>query len=287
MAALQTRILKNKITRWDFFLPGFFALAITMLPALVAAQPNIWLPPGSTTEPSSSSPPEILNTNTKLNGRTLLGRLLFNSPTLLGEKAVRIGLSCNSCHPNGHVNTSFYISGLSSDPGTIDLTNDFWNAGQEDTIFNPIPIPSLRGVSKTAPYGRVLNLPSLAAFTSHVMIDEFGATPPKKTVLDALIDYMNQLETEQFAYKYIHVNPPQFSDLLDLLATPLRHQDISEFEFRADLIKEELGRQVTKENRAKLTEAAQSFRKIAQKMTKDPIIANRAFIELKDLFLEE
>ena len=287
MAAQQTNLQKMKITRQAFYLSGFFILAAINQPISAYGQENIWLPPGSTTMLSTPPPPEILNTNTKMNGSALLGKLLFNSPALLGEKAVRIGLSCASCHPSGHVHTSFYISGLSSDPGTIDLTNDFWKAGQEDNIFNPIPIPSLRGVSKNAPYGTALNLPSLAAFTSHVMIDEFGAKPPAEDILKALLDYMELLETEQAVNKYVHVKPPQFSELLGLLSNPLKRQDVSEFAFRSDLIKEELGRQVTPANKEKLTQAAQNISKITRKMTKDPVMANRVFIKLKELLLEE
>jgi len=283
LAVQQTNVLRKNLARLTLLLPGYFALTITTQSLPAIAQAETWLPPNSKTE-LSTPPPEFLSSGTELSGKILLGRLLFNSPTLLGEKAIRIGLSCNSCHPSGHVNTSFYISGLSNSPGTIDLTNRFWKAGQEDNIFNPIPIPSLRGVSKTAPYGMTLNVPSLDAFTSHVMTDEFGAPFPSKGVLDALVSYMNQLETKQSVDKYIHVGTPRIPDLLDLLADPLKRQDVSEFGLRADLIKEEFGRQASDQNRPKLTIAALSISKIASKMAKDPIITNRAFIKLRELF---
>lgn len=233
------------------------------------------------------TPPEILKNSTKLRGEVLLGKLLFKSTSLLGEKAVRIELSCNSCHPSGHVNTSFYIAGLSEKPGTIDLTNSFWGAGQEDNKFNPIPIPTLRGVSKTAPYGSQLNLTSLAAFTSHVMIDEFGAPPPQKTILKALLSYMNELGTEQSEDTYIQVEPPEYLALLDLLAEPLRAKDISEFDFRASLLREEFGRRVTQKNRAILIQAAQKISEITQKLKTDPIAANRVYLDLKEFLLKE
>ncbi len=132
-------------------LPGAIALAFLVSPPATLAEESIWLPVGSATAFNGLPPKEILQKGAKLQGQSLLGKLLFNSPSLLGEKAVRIGLSCNSCHPNGHVNTSFYISGLSGEPGTIDLSNRFWRKGTEDGLFNPVPIPSLRNVSKTAP----------------------------------------------------------------------------------------------------------------------------------------
>ncbi|MEP4189524.1 MAG: hypothetical protein ABJN51_00490, partial [Sneathiella sp.] len=128
---------------------GMVCLLLLVSPA-VQSQSRLWLPPGS--ETSAETPvPELISKAVKIEGEILLGKLLFNSPSILGEKAVRIGLSCNNCHPSGHVNTGFYIEGLSDKPGQIDLTNRFWREEREDNIFNPTPIPSLRNVKNTAP----------------------------------------------------------------------------------------------------------------------------------------
>ncbi len=258
-------------------LPGTFALCFLITSNSMAAETNVWLPIGSSTETSGLPPKEYLKDGEILGGKSLIGKLLFNSPSVLGEKAVRIGLSCNSCHPNGHVNTSFYISGLSSDPGTIDLSNRFWRKGTEDGKFNPIAIPSLRNVLNTAPYGTVLSLPDLPAFTRHVISDEFGGPPRSKDEMEALIGYMNLLEKETGSNMSRQVQTIPIGRLLDLLVEPVKAENREMFDFRSSLIKEELGRHLTSTNEKKVKMLALRLNQIERDLVTASQKAKAAF----------
>ena len=253
------------------------ALCATLIPvASIRAEPQNWLPEGSRTEAAGPPPAEYLTKGAKLEGLALLGKLLFNSPSLLGEKAVRIGLSCNSCHPNGHVNTSFYISGLSDEPGRIDLTNRFWRKGTEDHIFNPIPIPSLRNVSKTAPYGQDLNLPSLVAFTRHVIVDEFDGPEPSSADMRALIRYMELLANETGSNMPVQAHTATVPMLLKMLEEPLVSGKPDNYNRMAFLIREELGRRSTATTPF-LKETADLLGKIGRELIKKKGTAKATF----------
>lgn len=247
---------------------GMVFLLLLVSPA-VQAQSALWLPPGSAT--SAETPiPELISSEAKIEGEILLGKLLFNSPSILGEKAVRIGLSCNSCHPSGHVNTSFYINGLSNEPGQVDLTNRFWREEREDNLFNPLPIPSLRNVRNTAPYGSTISLPTLAAFTRHVMYEEFGGPEPSKEVLDALVAYMSILEKSPAPDTPAHVEAIPMSPLLKLLQNSVQKQDVENYTTVSGLVREEIGRQITKQNEAFLISIARDLKEIAALFSKAP-----------------
>ncbi|MBL4908211.1 MAG: hypothetical protein JKX94_12220 [Sneathiella sp.] len=259
-----------------------FLLVLTCIGTLfiyssVKADPRLWLPEGSQTGVAGAPPTEFLIEGQALEGQSLLGKLLFNSPSLLGEKAVRIGLSCNSCHPNGHVNTSFYISGLSGDPGTIDLSNSFWRKGTEDGKFNPIPIPSLRNISKTAPYGSQISLPSLPAFTRHVIVDEFDGPPPSAQTMKALISYMNLLAKETSMDMSRQEKTIPLRRVFELLLPALQSQDTKQLDSRIFLIKEELGRRVTPENRTRLEKKILQIKNIQENVVTDPEAAKAAY----------
>src|SRR5262245_56471806 len=43
----------------------------------------------------------------------LLGDLLYHAPSTLGPRAQELGISCQTCHPNGATNTRFFLEGLS------------------------------------------------------------------------------------------------------------------------------------------------------------------------------
>ncbi|MEH6494453.1 MAG: hypothetical protein V7740_01810 [Pseudomonas marincola] len=211
-------------------------------PAQVQADPVNWLPPDSRID-VQIPPDEFLSITRPLKGHALLGKLLFNSPSLLGETAVRIGLTCNSCHPNGHVNTGFFMPGLSSLPGTIDITHNFWGSGTEDGVLNPITIPSLRGVSKSAPYGTLTVLPTLGAFTRHVIETEFAGPSVQPYELTALIAYMSLLETMPKGDKQTYVQA-SLSAYFALLIEPLEKKQIEDVVRITHLIREELGRRI-------------------------------------------
>ena len=51
--------------------------------------------------------------------RTLVAvaqRLAFRSPSVLGGAAGKLGLACDTCHPNGGINRDFFVPGLSDRP---------------------------------------------------------------------------------------------------------------------------------------------------------------------------
>ena len=216
------------------------ALNIVTFPALAEAEN--WLPPGSSTEMLDRPPPELIKPDTEKDREWLYGRLLFRSPSLLGEKAVRIGLSCNSCHTNGHVNTSFYINGLSDRPGRIDVTNRFWQAGFEDGIANPLDIPSLRGSADNTSFGTVNIFPDLHAFTSHVITTEFAGPVPDEETIKALISYMNSLDINELEDAATVVDTSSDMSYISLLQRPLENRNLPQLERLIDLIRIDYGR---------------------------------------------
>jgi hypothetical protein len=125
--------------------------------------------------------------------RLALGELLFRAPSILGGEARRAGLACESCHSNGGANTSFFVPGLSGTPGTIDVTHAAWNPANDDGAANPLRIPPLWNLARTAPYGHRGQFSDLAAFTRHVIVDEFAGTEPPAALLDALVAYLASL----------------------------------------------------------------------------------------------
>jgi len=245
----------------------FIRLSLLGISFPAFADESLWLPKGSSLN-STGSIPELLIAGTKLEEDILLGKLLFNSPSLLGEKAVRIGLSCNSCHPNGHKNTHFFIPELSSLPGTIDLTSRFWHDAGEDNILNPVSIPTLRDVKNTAPYGRNNTIPSLQVFTKNVIVKEFGGPPPNPGHLKALLQYMNTLAETENAQRSLPPSP-SLHTLLRLLQNPDLIEDHSELDIRIGLIKEELARQFKRNNEETLISLAKSLSELKSKAKKD------------------
>jgi len=254
----------------------FGTVTICLAPPLSLADPANWLPSGSSIDPGPP-PDEWLTNNIPLKGKPLLGKLLFNSPSLLGEKAVRIGLSCNSCHPNGHVNTRFYMNGLSDAPGTVDVTHSFWESGTDDGSFNPIQIPSLRGVSHTAPYGTLKTLPTLDAFTRHVISTEFAGPSIQPSELSALLTYMNLLESTRSQDMSEH-DETTLSDHFSLLLEPLKNEDTESAQRVGGLIREELGRRAisTPAAHSKLSRMARDLKVIQNLILKKPSVALKA-----------
>ncbi len=205
-----------------------------------------WLPPGSATEMRRNPPAELIRPETVQDDKWRFGRLLFRSPSILGEKAVRIGLSCNSCHTNGHMNSDFFISGLSDRPGRVDVTHRFWQAGFDDGVSNPLDIPSLRGSRDNAPYGSAKIFPNLASFTNHVIVTEFAGPKPSKRILEALIVYMESLDSGGSAQE---VNASEVS-YLPLLLGPLETKNLEELDELYELIRSDYGRRAAKEGGA-------------------------------------
>ncbi|WP_119418017.1 hypothetical protein [Desertibaculum subflavum] len=125
--------------------------------------------------------------------RLALGELVFRAPAMLGGEARRAGLSCDSCHPNGGANTTFFVPGLSAAPGTIDVTHTAWNPANDDGVANPLRIPPLWNLPRTAPYGHQGRFGDLTAFVRHVIVDEFAGGEPAPALLGALVAYIEAL----------------------------------------------------------------------------------------------
>ena len=155
---------------------------------------GVWLPRGDALAGALKTRPRRLIDWAKLppEKRQLvaLGAVLFRSPAVLGLEARRIGMSCETCHSGGHINAGFFLPGLSSRNGTVDLTSKAFHRPADDGRVNPLRIPSLRGVGKTAPYGHRGRFGSLEEFARHVIVDEFGGADPGPLVLQALAAFM-------------------------------------------------------------------------------------------------
>lgn len=124
----------------------------------------------------------------------LLGDLLFHSPHTLGPKAMALGLSCNTCHPNGAAHSELSITGLSDRPGNVDLSSHFFRRGADNGVFDPVNVPSLRGARYSAPYGRDGRTASLGEFTRGVVEREFAGISLADDELAALVGYLLELD---------------------------------------------------------------------------------------------
>ncbi len=161
------------------------------------AQRSRWLPwPGSLTAGLTRRAKEFKRPpkDAEAGFWAALGAVVFRAPTVLGLEARRIGMTCETCHGGGDANRRFFMAGLSSKPRTVDLSSAVLRRANDDGRFNPIRIPSLRGVAGTAPYGHRGSFPTLPAMTRHVIVDEFGGKPPAPKVMRALLAYLRALK---------------------------------------------------------------------------------------------
>ena len=118
----------------------------------------------------------------------------FLPPSLLGDPARALSMSCASCHSNGSVTSNLFFPGLSSRAANIDVDGGFFNHNFNDHRFDPIDTPSLRGIRFTAPYGRDGRFASLREFTRNAITLEFSGDEPTPLMLDALVAYMNEFD---------------------------------------------------------------------------------------------
>lgn len=121
----------------------------------------------------------------------LLGRAAFRSPYLLGGQAARQGISCNACHTNGGVNQYFFIEGMSSDPGTADVTNFHFSKTLGDETFNPKPIPSL--VDLPMPE-TISQMQERTKFVLRLIEKEFDGAAPNAHIKAGLLAYIEALD---------------------------------------------------------------------------------------------
>ena len=122
-----------------------------------------------------------------------LGDLLFSSPRILGGLARQAGMSCGTCHQQGHNNPKLFIPGLSAEPGTFDTSNAVFNARADNGVLDPVRIPSLRGAKYLAPYTHDGRFPSLREFIRNAIVNEFAGPEPSAQVLDALEAYVKEI----------------------------------------------------------------------------------------------
>jgi cytochrome c peroxidase len=124
----------------------------------------------------------------------VLGDVAFSSPKVLGGVARQSGISCSTCHVNGASNSQFYIPGLSTRHGNFDTTSSVFNPKTDDSVLDPLTIPSLRGAHLLAPYGHDGRTLSLRDFIRNVVVNEFSGPEPSAEVLDALVIYVQDID---------------------------------------------------------------------------------------------
>ncbi|MBI1495434.1 cytochrome c peroxidase [Halocynthiibacter styelae] len=122
------------------------------------------------------------------------GDMLFDSPEIFGGPARDLGMACSTCHNRSDVNRDFFIPGLSSHAGGMDVDGSFFNSMFNDRTDDHLDTPSMRGIRFTAPYGRDGRESSLRRFTRNVIVTEFAGKEPTPFQLDALIAYMRQFD---------------------------------------------------------------------------------------------
>jgi len=134
-------------------------------------------------EPRECLPPSA-------DSQTVLGRLAFRSPFLLGGQAARRGLASQSCHGQGQVNSHFFVAGLSDTPGTADVTSFHFSDELGDEVFNPVPIPSLADGEE----GMDFKTQDLDIFVRRLITKEFTGPEPTPDVEAALLAYLRALD---------------------------------------------------------------------------------------------
>src|SRR6201994_271056 len=185
---------------------GLWAIAIGLL---VALQPNgsgafplsgdqTILPAGTELgEDSYYRPSEVFHSETSGGFKSYmidLGDLAFNSPDILGGTAARAGMSCGTCHVNGAGNSRLFVPGASTHPGNFDTTSSLFNPKADNSVLDPVRVPSLRGERFLAPYGNDGRIASLRDFVRNVIVNEFSGPEPSPAILDAIVAYIEDID---------------------------------------------------------------------------------------------
>jgi len=157
------------------------------------------LPPGHDINKQLPRPRQVLNMAERGvdEGDTALialGDMAFDSSFVFGEPARSMAISCNTCHNKSITNPLFFIPGLSSRNGGLDVSSSFFAPHANNGIFDPLDIPDLRGIRFTAPYGRNGRFASLREFTRNVIVNEFNGPEPEPLLLDGMIAYMLEFD---------------------------------------------------------------------------------------------
>ena len=178
---------------------GYVPLPETVIAAKGEVAVSPWLPPGSNMNDQDPLPLLILNFEEQGIDEADLpmvayGDMLFDSPEIFGDPARSLGLTCSTCHNRSDINQAFFIPGISSQPGAIDVDGHFFNSIFNDRRSDALDIPSLRGLRFTAPYGRDGRIASLREFTRNVIVGEFAGAEPTPFMLDALVAYQFEFD---------------------------------------------------------------------------------------------
>ena len=153
----------------------------------------LWIAPARRVIALTREPRECLRVPVNREDAKLafIGRAAFRAPLLLGGQAARAGLSCASCHRNGHGNPDFRFPGLSGADGTADVTSSLMSSSRGNGIFDPKPIPDLaRDPPKIS---RDPKKPDLRNFIHGLVTEEFDGVEPPTRVLDGLTLYVRSL----------------------------------------------------------------------------------------------
>jgi len=178
---------------------GYTPLPETVVAAKGEVSVAPWLPPGTNLNDQDPLPLLILNFEEQGIDEADLpmiayGDMLFDSPEIFGEPARSLGLACSTCHNRSDINQAFFIPGISSQPGAVDVDGHFFNSIFNDRRSDALDIPSLRGTRFTAPYGRNGRIASLREFTRNVIVGEFAGDEPTPFMLDSLVGYMFEFD---------------------------------------------------------------------------------------------
>jgi cytochrome c peroxidase len=122
-----------------------------------------------------------------------LGDLLFSSPAIFGGVARQAGVSCETCHQQGHNNPKLFIPGLSSGPGTFDVSGPLFNPKADNGVLDAVTPPSLRGAKYPAPYAHDGRFASLRDFIRNAIVNEFAGAQPSAQVVDALEAFVKKI----------------------------------------------------------------------------------------------
>jgi cytochrome c peroxidase len=155
------------------------------------------LPPGTElNEDQLDQPTELFYSELAGGKRSYLlnlGDLLFSSPAIFGGAARQAGISCETCHQQGSNNPKLYIPGLSSRPGTFDVSGPLFNPKADNGVLDAVTPPSLRGAKYLAPYAHDGRFPSLREFIRNAIVNEFAGPEPSAQVVDALEAYIKEI----------------------------------------------------------------------------------------------
>jgi len=123
-----------------------------------------------------------------------LGDLAFSSPAIFGGVARQAGISCSTCHVNGASNPKLFIPHMSTRPGNFDTTGSLFNPKADNSMLDPVRVPSLRGARYLAPYGNDGRIASLREFIHNVIVNEFAGPEPSPAILDAMVTYIQDID---------------------------------------------------------------------------------------------